>query len=99
MSAIPPPQGTDFPTSYLPQAEREALMREGGMNLVYIAESQEAGNADDMDAAWAWMALAELPAHSLMRLKKSQGAQFIRDMGFNTSKADMAYGAGWLDRD
>jgi len=87
-----------LPKSYLPQEKREALLREGGTNLVYIAESQEAGRVNDLDTAWAWMALAELPAHSLMRLKNSEGADFIRNLGFNTTKADAAYGPGWLDR-
>jgi len=85
-------------TSYLPPEERDALMREGGMDLVYVVESQKADKAGDAQASWAWLALAELPAHSLMRLKKNHGAQFIRDMGFNTTKADAMYGAGWLDR-
>jgi len=93
------PTPTTAPKSYLSPEEREALFREGGMNLVYGAESQEAGSAGDDDAAWAWLALAELPAHALMYLKQSRGAQFIRDGGFNTTKADAAYGAGWLDRD
>jgi len=30
------------PKSYLPQARRDALLREGDTELVYIAESQEA---------------------------------------------------------
>jgi len=85
--------------SYLPQEERAALMREGGMNLVYLAESQEAFKENNMNAAWAWMALADLPPHSLMRLKQSRGAQFIRDWGFDTTRADAEYGPGWLDRD
>jgi len=89
---------TALPKSYLSQEERDALLREGGMNLVYGAESQEAERAGDGDAAWAWLALAALPAHSLMRLKQSQGAQFIRKWGFNTTRADAAYGTGWLDR-
>jgi len=87
-----------LPKSYLPEDERAALMHEGGMNLVYLAESQEAEKINDMDAAWAWMALAELPAHSLMRLKNSEGTDFIRNLGFNTTKADAAYGLGWLDK-
>jgi len=87
------------PKSYLLQADREALMREAGINAVYGAESQEADAAGDMDSAWAWLALAELPAHTLMRLKRSQGAQFIRDWRFNTTNADAEYGAGWLDKD
>jgi len=88
----------ETPKSYLSEEKRAALLRESGMNLVYIVESQEAGSAGDMDAAWAWMALAELPAHSLMRLKNSRGAKFIRDWGFNTAPADAAYGSDWLDR-
>jgi len=91
-------RSTATPKSYLSEEKRAALMREGGTNLVYIAESQEAGKVNDMDAAWAWMALAELPAHSLMRLKNSEGADFIRNLGFNTTKADAAYGPGWLDK-
>jgi len=87
------------PKSYLSEEERQALLRESGMNLVYIAESQEAGSAGDMDAAWAWMAMAELPAHSLMSLKKSEGAQFIREWGFNTAPADAVYGSDWLDKE
>jgi len=87
------------PKSYLPQAERDALLREGSMNLVCGAESQKARSAGDMDTAWAWLAFAELPPHSLMRLKRSRGAQFLRDWRFNTTRADAAYGPGWLDRD
>jgi len=34
-----------------------------------------------------------------MRLKKSRGAQFIREMGFNTVNAEKKYGADWLDRE
>jgi len=93
------PKPTPPPKSYLSQEARDALLREGSMNLVYGAESQEAGRAGDSDTAWAWLALAELPPHSLMRLKNSRGAQFIRERGFNTTRADAAYGAGWLDRD
>jgi len=88
-----------LPRSYLPEQERNEILREGGMNLVYISESQEARRAKDMKAAWSWLALAAVPAHSLMRLKESRGAQFIRDFGFNTSKADEKYGPGWLDKD
>jgi len=88
-----------MPKSYLSEEEREDLLREGSMNLVYLSESQEADNAGDEDAAWAWLSMAELPAHTLMFLKKGSGAQFIRDMGFNTAPADAMYGADWLDRE
>jgi len=88
------------PKSYLlDEQEREALLREGGMNLVCLVESQEAGKAGDEDTAWAWLSKAELASYSLKRLKKNYGAAFIREMGFNTRKADEAYGADWLDRE
>ncbi|MEJ7138930.1 hypothetical protein [Amphibiibacter pelophylacis] len=86
------------PISYLPSGEREALLREGGMNLVYLAESQEAGRAGDEDSAWAWLCFAELTAQSLLGLKRRAGAQFIREKGLNTASADTAFGEGWLDR-
>jgi hypothetical protein len=86
-----------MPKSYLPAEEREALLREGGMNLVYLAESQDAGDAGDEETAWAWMALAELPAHTLMACKDVLGADFVREVGLKTAPADAVYGPGWLD--
>jgi len=85
--------------SYLPQERRDVLLREGDTDLLYIAESREARDADDMDTAWRWLALADVPAHTLMFLKDQHGVQFIRDFGFDTSPADAKYGADWLDRD
>jgi hypothetical protein len=89
---------TETPKSYLSAEEREALLREGGMNLVYAAESQEAGRAGDEDAAWAWLSFAELPARILMSLKNRTSGQFIREKKLRTTKADEAYGLGWLDQ-
>ncbi|MDR3299806.1 MAG: hypothetical protein LBU43_07370 [Candidatus Accumulibacter sp.] len=73
-------------------------MREGSENLVYLAESQAAGNADDEETAWAWLSMAKLEAKLLMNLKKRTSGQFIRDMKLRTDKADVLYGPGWLDR-
>ncbi|MDR1163500.1 MAG: hypothetical protein LBM17_06685, partial [Candidatus Accumulibacter sp.] len=70
---------------------------EGGIELVYLAESTEAGGAGDEETAWAWLALAELTPQSLMGLKRRLGGQFIRDKGLRTAHADALYGAGWLD--
>ena len=84
--------------SYLSREEREKLLRESGMNLVYLAESQDAGEAGDREAAWQWLALAAVPAHSLKTLKESNGAGFIRKWGFDTRKADEAYGPDWLEK-
>jgi len=87
------------PKSYLPAEEREALFREGGDYLVSLCESQNAAKAGDRASSWAWLALSDLPPHSLKFLKRVRGAQFIRDWGFNTKEADEVYGADWLDRD
>jgi len=87
------------PKSYLPDEEREALLREGGMNLVYLAESQEADQARDEYTVWAWLRFAELPAYGLMGLKKTSGAMFIREKGLNTAPAETVYGADWMERD
>ena len=74
--------------------------RAGGMseNALLMAESRAADHAGDEDAAWAWLALAELPAHSLAFLKDQQGADFIRVYGFKTTSADLAFGPDWLNR-
>ena len=88
----------DMPRNYLPDDERQPVLRDGGMNAVYMAESAEARRVGDEDAAWAWLAMAELPAETLLALKEALGAQFLREMGFNTAPADEAYGAGWLNR-
>jgi len=88
-----------LPKSYLPTEEREALFREGGDNLVSLCESRHAANAGDRVSSLAWLALSDLPPHSLKFLKRRRGAQFIRDWGFKTKEADELYGADWLDRD
>ena len=89
----------DLPKSYLLTEEKEELLRTGRQNLVYLCESQRAGMAGDEDAAWAWLALAKLPAETLLMLKMNMGAQFVRENGFDTELADAAYGEGWLDRE
>ncbi|WP_367068077.1 hypothetical protein [Oryzisolibacter sp. LB2S] len=87
------------PKSYMTEEDR-TRRRAGGMseNAILMAESRAADHAGDEEAAWAWLALAELPAHSLAFLKDQQGAAFIREHGFNTADADAAYGRDWLDR-
>jgi hypothetical protein len=94
------PVASDIPTprSYLPEEERAALFREGGMPYVYRAGSDEAGRAGDEEAAWAWLRFVELAPKTLMGLKKRTSAQFIRDKKLNTIRADQAYGPDWLDR-
>ncbi|WP_273724049.1 hypothetical protein [Bartonella sp. AU18XJBT] len=89
-----------LPKSYMTDAEREEL-RAGGFsqNSIYIAESEAAAKANDNQTVWEWLAMAELPAHTLLFLKNRRGAQFIRDMKFFTKNADKEYGPDWLDKD
>jgi hypothetical protein len=84
----------ELPKSYLTEADREGYMNE---NSRYLGEALAAHMADDMDASWKWLALADLPAHSLMSCKVNLGADFIRQKGLKTDSADAAYGPGWLD--
>jgi len=88
------------PKSYMSDAERQALRDEGlSQNCIHMSESEAAEKVGDGETAWAWLAQAELPAHTLLFLKMRRGSDFIRDFGFNTVNADAAYGSGWLDRE
>ncbi|AQX31534.1 MULTISPECIES: hypothetical protein [Bartonella] len=88
-----------LPKSYMTDAEREEL-RVGGLSqdAIYTVESEAADRANDGQTAWEWLAMTELPAHSLLCLRKWNGPQFIRDMGFSTKNADEEYGPDWLDK-
>ena len=88
-----------YPTkSSLDPAEREALLREGGMDTVCLAESHEADHAGDEEMAWAWLTCAKLSTGSLKSLKRWYGADFIRTRGFDTTNADSELGIGWLEQ-
>jgi len=88
-----------MPKSYLSDAERQELMEERvSENMMYLIESHEACNAGDTETGWAWLALAELPASSLLALKRVEGADYIRAKGLRTESAEAAYGKDWLDR-
>ncbi|UTO27844.1 hypothetical protein [Bartonella harrusi] len=90
----------ELPKSYMTDAEREELLAARvSQNVIYLAESEASAKAKDKEATWGWLALVEFPAHALLSLKQRRGAQFIRDMGFSTKKADAEYGPDWLDRD
>ncbi|AQX31573.1 hypothetical protein [Bartonella schoenbuchensis] len=88
-----------LPKSYITNAEREKLQGEGfDQDSIYAVESQAADEANDGQTAWEWLAMAELPAHTLLFLRHQNGPQFIRDMGFSTKNADEEYGPDWLDK-
>ena len=89
-----------LPKSYLTDAEIERVRAEGlNENGRYLVEFNAARKAGDEDASWAWLARAEMPAHALRFLKHRRGAEFIREMGFDTTLADQEYGEGWLDEE
>ncbi|MBR4878076.1 MAG: hypothetical protein IKU14_10260 [Rhodocyclaceae bacterium] len=99
MTTIPATE-RPLPKSYLTDAEREQMRAEGvSENGILAAESGAAIDAGDEETSWAWMARSEMPAHALRFLKHRRGAEFIREKGFNTIRADREYGEGWLDRE
>ena len=84
---------------YLSKAEQEEELRRhhGDIEMVYYAEAWKAHEAKDDEVSWQWFSLIAAPAHYLKSLKRWNGADFIRALGFDTSKADEAYGSGWLE--
>jgi len=88
------------PKSYLPEEERQQILREGySQDFIYTMESSHAGDAGDEDSAWTWLAMIELQAPSLLYLKNQYGPDFLREWGFNTKQADQTYGPDWLDKE
>ena len=83
---------SDLPKSYLTEDERAGLLE----NERYLDESDAAAKAGDMDTAWAWLRLAELPAHALMAAKNLNGADWIKQKGLRTETAEKRYGKDWL---
>jgi hypothetical protein len=82
-----------LPKSYLPESEKAGYPPE----QVALLESRAARLAGDEEVAWDWLALADLPAYALKTLKRTMGADFVREKGFPLEKANRAYGAGWLE--
>ena len=84
---------------YLSKEEQQEQLRlhHGDIEMVYYAESRKAHQAKDNEVAWQWFSLIGAPAYYLKILKRRRGADFIRELGFDTTKADEAYGPGWLE--
>jgi hypothetical protein len=81
------------PRSYMTDEDRQGLSQ----NAVFLSEALAANEAGDEETGWQWLALAELPAYSLMSCKVNLGADFVREKRLNTAPADKEYGSGWLD--
>ncbi|GAA0603481.1 hypothetical protein [Caenispirillum bisanense] len=84
-----------MPKSYLSEERKRNLSQ----NALYAAESAAADDAGDEQAAWEWLALAEVPAPALLAAKRMNGADWIRAKGLRTETAEKAYGKDWLDRE
>lgn len=84
-----------MPKSYLSEERKRGLSQ----NTLYLAESGAADRAGDEEAAWAWLCMAELPAHALLSAKHRNGPEWVRAKGLRTEAAEQAYGKDWLDRD
>ena len=84
---------------YLSKAEQAEELRRhhGDKESVYVAEGNRANKVNDDETFWQWYSLVVLPAYSLKSLKRWRGADFIRELGFDTREADEAYGPGWLE--
>ena len=84
---------------FLSKEEQEEQLRlyHGKIENVYSAEADKAHKAGDNETFWQWFSLIAVPEHFLLSLKRWRGADFIRELGFDTSKADTAYGPGWLE--
>ena len=79
------------------EQEEELRLHHGDIEMVYYAESWKANKVKDHETGWQWFSLIVVPAYYLKTLKRRRGADFIRELGFDTTKADEAYGAGWLE--
>ena len=84
---------------YLSREEQAEELRRhhGDIESVYMAEAWKAHEAKDDEVYWQWFSLIAAPAYALKSLKRWNGADFIRALGFDTTKADEAYGPGWLE--
>ena len=84
---------------YLSKAEQEKQLRtfHGDIEYVYMGEADMARKAKDNAGFWQWFSLIAVPAHFLMTLKKWNGAEFLRSLDFDISRANEAYGPDWLE--
>ena len=64
----------------------------------YMRKQREAMDRGDFEAVAKYDRLIKFDPISLMVIKKTCGADYIRECGFDTEYADAKYGTGWLDR-
>ena len=76
-------------------AEERAGLSSNAKILVAWLEAYERGDKAESDRLFSAL---EIPAHALMAIKETRGADWIRSHNLNTRLADEKYGLGWLDR-
>ena len=75
-------------------AEERAALSENSKILLAKWEAEDRG---DQAEAGRLLSALEAPAHTLMAIKRTFGADWIRRMNLNTRLADEKYGPDWLD--
>jgi hypothetical protein len=70
-------QTSQLPRSYLTEGKKGSLPQ----NVIYACESSAAMEAGDKDAAWAWMAMADIPASAKSALESLYGGEFLKSKG------------------
>jgi hypothetical protein len=66
-----------LPCSYLSEGKKAGLPQ----NVIYACESSAAIKAGDEDTAWAWMAMADIPASAKSALESHYGEEFLKSKG------------------
>ena len=80
-------------TLKLTAEERAALPRNSKI-LVAMWEAEDRGDQAEADHLFSDL---DIPAHTLMAIKETRGADWIRSRNLRTHLADEKYGPGWLD--
>ena len=80
-------------TLELTTEQRAALPRNSKI-LVAMLEAKHRGDKAEADRLFSEL---DIPAHALMAIKKTRGADWIRSRNLRTHLADEKYGLGWLD--
>ena len=76
-------------------AEERAGLSSNAKILVAMLEAEDRGDQAESDRLFSAL---DIPAHALMAIKETRGADWIRSRNLRTHLADEKYGPGWLDR-
>ena len=80
------------------QADDPISPEDHAANTKYLAEYGKAVVDNDKKTAARLFSKLKLPAFILETYKELYGAEHIRSMDLDTSRADKLYGPDWLDR-